>query len=75
MLARMGAYPGYNFHTFVWQLLHFKLPLEIQYIGAYPGVAAYPGVGACLGVGACPGYYGITCMLAMYIYSNSTLYG
>ena len=41
ILARMGTYLGYNFHTFAWKLL--PLPLEIRYMGAYPGVDAFPG--------------------------------
>ena len=40
----MGAYPGYKFHMFVWKLQQW--PLEIRYMGAYPGV------------GACLGHYG-----------------
>ena len=38
MLAHMGTYPGNNFHTFVYKLLH-----EMKYRGAYSGV------GTCLG--------------------------
>ena len=45
-LSCVGAYPGYNFHTFVWKLLH--LPLEIRCMGAY------------LGVGACLEYYSMS---------------
>ena len=41
--ANMYAYPGYKLHTFVWKLQHW--PLEIWYMGAYPGV------------GTCPGHY------------------
>ena len=44
ILARMGAYLGYNFHTFVWKLLLYPLKFG-SYMGAHPGV------------GACPGYY------------------
>ena len=40
-LARMGAYPGYKFHMFVWKLRRW--PLENQHIGAYPGVGTSPG--------------------------------
>ena len=36
----MGAYLEYKLHTFVRNLLHW--PLEIWYMGAYPGVGAFP---------------------------------
>ena len=45
----MGAYLGYNFHTFAWKLL--PLSLEIWYMGAYPGV------------GACQRYYSMYTLL------------
>ena len=44
----MDAYPGHNFHNYIIYI--DSIPLEIRYMGAYPGV------------GACPGHYGIYCI-------------
>ena len=31
---------AFHFSTFVWNLLHIHLPLELWYMVAYPGVGA-----------------------------------
>ena len=59
ILACMGTYPGYKLHTFVWKQLHS--PLEIWYMGAYPGV------------GSCPGHYSTTMSLSRYEEGKKTI--